>query len=606
MPRAEEDKPIHATPPTRAERIVKWVMRNPGKGSAAALASAALAVIGVLFCANVRANRALTRANTDLSSERTNLANANASLATKTTESEARRKEAETKRDEVLRLSALQDLDDLLAQADALWPADAENITRYERWIGAAHELVADLPLHGRQRDELRAKALPQSAEERQAERASHPQAARLAESEGELQAAADAGAMAKSAALVRAIRAELTRLERERDELAAEVDQRRTWQFPESEREARWWNNQLTKLIEGLQELQRGLLAQDALSAEHGWSLPKRLAFARSIEERSLTGPEAETRWAEALASIRDRDECPAYRGLALAPQLGLLPLGRDPDSGLWEFAHFQTGAPALRGPDGKLVLEEETGLVFVLLPGGTFQMGAQKTDPNGANYDAQAADDEGPVHSVTIAPFFLSKYEMTQGQWLRFAGRNPSQYNPQSYAPSWNSAGDPGDLLHPVEQVSWNDCAILLERMGLELPAEAQWEYGARAGTTTPWCCGNEKESIRNAGNVADRHAKEHDGFAGKLWEDWDDGNTTHARVGSYQPNAFGLHDVIGNVWESCQDFYAPGSTDRSRRGGTFFFPAAVARSAARSYRSPDNPVYDLGLRPAKRITP
>jgi formylglycine-generating enzyme required for sulfatase activity len=87
------------------------------------------------------------------------------------------------------------------------------------------------------------------------------------------------------------------------------------------------------------------------------------------------------------------------AYPGLALTPQLGLVPLGSDEVSNLWEFAHLQTGEPAVRSGDGKLSLTEGTGLVFVLLPGGTFQMGAQKSDPQEPNYVPQAEGNEGPV---------------------------------------------------------------------------------------------------------------------------------------------------------------------------------------------------------------
>jgi formylglycine-generating enzyme required for sulfatase activity len=261
----------------------------------------------------------------------------------------------------------------------------------------------------------------------------------------------------------------------------------------------------------------------------------------------------------------------------------------------------------------NGKLTLTEQTGLVFVLLPGGTFTMGAQRTDPKGPNYDPDAQSEEGPPHAVRLPPFFLSKYEMTQGQWLWFTGSNPSRDNPQTYTRSWNAAGNPGDLLHPVEQVSWNDCTAVLERMGLELPHEAQWEYGARAGTTTVWWCGNEMESIAKAGNLADCYAKEHGGSTWGVWEEWNDGNVSHARVGSYLANAFGLHDVIGNVWEWCQDLHAPkrgerqvgaGSAGRVARGGGFFVLAVRARSAFRFAAAPSDADPNLGVRPARAL--
>jgi formylglycine-generating enzyme required for sulfatase activity len=267
------------------------------------------------------------------------------------------------------------------------------------------------------------------------------------------------------------------------------------------------------------------------------------------------------------------------------------------------------------VRGPDEKLVLKEETGLVFVLLPGETFTMGAQRSDPAGPNYDPQAGPDEGPPHAVTLSPFFLSKCEMTQGQWLRFVGRNPSNYQPHGgLAPS---------LLHPVEQVSWNTCMEICERLGLSLPSEALWEYGARGGSTAPWWTGSERDSLVGSANLADQAAKR----AGVEWQDikdWpelDDGYAVHAPVNRFQANAFGLHNVHGNVWEWCLDGYdgdfykqpasrdpvSPpgGSSYRVARGGGFYDAAAFARSAYRLYATPER-ADAIGLRPVRRIEP
>ena len=365
---------------------------------------------------------------------------------------------------------------------------------------------------------------------------------------------------------------------------------------------EDRWWHSQLAKLVTGIQSLadaKTGLFSIGT-SPDHGWGIMKRADFARTIAERSVSGSEASVGWSAAIASIGSVVECPLYGGLRITPQLGLLPIGPDPDSHLWEFAHLATGEPAVRGPDG-LALKESTGLVFVLLPGGTFWMGAQSADPGGRNYDPDANSEEGPVHAVTLSPFFLSKYEMTQGQWLRFTGSNPSRDNPETYGRNWNREGKLGDLLHPVEQVTWTECTAVLERLGLELPREAQWEYGARAGTTTVWWSGNEKESIASAGNLADQYAKTHGGSAWTV-EDWDDGHSSHAPVGKYLPNAFGLHDVIGNVWEWCQG--GAGSASRFYRGGGLQARAVAARSACRPHDAPSNAGGSLGLRPARAL--
>jgi formylglycine-generating enzyme required for sulfatase activity len=340
-----------------------------------------------------------------------------------------------------------------------------------------------------------------------------------------------------------------------------------------------------------------------------------KRLKFARTIAERTVTGAEASLRWREAIASIRDVQQCPRYAGLVLTSQLGLVPLGRDEDSGLWEFADLQTGEPAVRGEDGKLVVSGEMGLVFVLIPGGTFWMGAQRIDPTGNNYDPQANGNESPVHEVTLSPYLLSKYEMTQGQWLRISGHNPSAYGPCS---PYNLQHD---LTHPVDQVTWTGCMELLGWLGLELPTEAQWEVGCRAGTDTPWSTGRERESLRGRVNLADRTAK----LGGGTWpgiQDWpdlEDGWVIHATVGTFAANPYGLNEVHGNVCEWCRDGYNMYSADkrldpltpwiglaeRVVRGGSFTVNAAASRSASRNYGTPGTQTTDLGLRPARELT-
>ena len=405
--------------------------------------------------------------------------------------------------------------------------------------------------------------------------------------------------------------RAERDELAEEIDALARRVDELRTYDFDDPDKE--WWNRQLSKLVSDLEELSHpktGLM-NDVLSEPFGWGIAKRLAFAKTLAERSVDGPEARTRWSEAIASIRSS---PEYGGLELTPQLGLLPLGMDPDSGLWEFAHLQTGAPAVRGADGRLIVTEDVGLIFVLIPGGKFWMGAQARNPRGPNHDPQAERDEGPVHEVERSAYFLSKYEMTQAQWQRIAKANPSLYQPPGgWAPS---------RLHPVESVNWQECFDLLEKLGLSLPSEAQWECGARGGTTTAWWTGQQRESLRDKVNIADQTAKK----AGAPWpdvNDWpdlEDGSVMHCAIGSHPANGFGLHEVAGNVSEWCLDDYDPAfysksevvdplspwaeATYRVNRGGAFNISAALTRSADRHYIAPDFRNADLGVRPARAV--
>jgi formylglycine-generating enzyme required for sulfatase activity len=226
-----------------------------------------------------------------------------------------------------------------------------------------------------------------------------------------------------------------------------------------------------------------------------------------------------------------------------------------------------------------------------------------------------------ESPVHELTLSPYFLSKYEMTQGQWLRFTGRNPSQYTPANYENGWNRAGLGGSLLHPVERVSWTQCLEVMSRLGLTLPSEAQWENGARGGWDTPFWTGSDLQSLKDAANIADAYGKIHGGESLRVWEqDFDDGYTVHAEVGSYRANPFGLHDMIGNVWEWCLDgydefFYArsptvdpvaptAGFASRIFRGGSFFFAASFARSGNRFNSTPEFQSHDLGLRSARSV--
>jgi len=728
------NEPILAQPPTRVERLVKWTRRNPAKSVSAGIASVTFTVIALLLAANVRTNRSLEAKTLELEGK-------TLELEAKSTESEGRRisaeqneqraiageqraqeerGRAEQRADEVLRLSALQRLEDLTDEAERLWPAHPENIERYERWIEKAQALVTELPDHEAKLAEMRAKARPWTAEEQAEFRATHPLAkdlerlereiafwkARLAVLEGgepgpEPTAAevgvdlatlpADANGLnslawplvdpkrtsfgGESKGLVLARRAMELAGEAERagiretlawalfahgrfDEAVTEVE-RALAETPElegslerlhaaieadlepeafertegrvSQLEAelatvegefsknhertfdndqdRWWHNQLDRLVNGIRAFadeETGLFSEGT-SEEHGWGVKKRLANAVLLREGFAASGEHARAWARALPEIRA-----AYSGLALTPQLGLVPIGPDPESKLWEFAHLETGEPAVRGPDGKLVLREDTGLVFVLLPGGTFQMGAQRSDRNDPNYDPNAQV-EGPVHEVVLSPFFLSKYEMTQGQWLRFAGSNPSFYR----------AGEAvGSLMHPVELVSWYDCIGLLRRLGLLLPTEAQWEYGARGNTGTVWWTGDEQESLRGAANLADQSAlRAKAPWADvQAWPDLDDGYAGHAPVDAFLPNPFGLFNVHGNLWEWCldgfdTDYYSRSpmmdplcdpadSAFRIARGGAFGYSAVLARSASRAVTAPTNSNGFTGLRPARAI--
>ncbi|MHC4416741.1 MAG: protein kinase domain-containing protein [Planctomycetota bacterium] len=304
---------------------------------------------------------------------------------------------------------------------------------------------------------------------------------------------------------------------------------------------------------------------------------------------------------WYATIEVIADKERNPQYDGLMIHPQVGLVPIGQDPDSRLFEFAHLQTGeVPARHPATGRLLLTGETGLVFVLVPGGAFNMGSEppsEDKPVGSpNVDPHSTieDDERPVHRVELEPFFVSKYEMTQAQWRRVTGENPSKWTPGRISiPLWGNT-----ILYPVDTVSWVVGNRVLSCLGLTLPTEAQWEYAARAGTTTVWWTGEDWRSLRGAENLSTRR---------------------RTPVGSYRPNAYGLHDVLGNVGELVRDWYGsyelpPRCGDgergvqpsgyRVRRGGDDHSPPNRARSAKRG-RVPPNDAWQVGVRPARPLT-
>ncbi len=162
--------------------------------------------------------------------------------------------------------------------------------------------------------------------------------------------------------------------------------------------------------------------------------------------------------------------------------------------------------------------------GMSFRRVPAGTFMMGA-----------AQGQADEQPPHPVTLTrPFFIGTHEVTQRQWQALMGENPSAF------PSHDS---------PVEQISWHDAqrfiAALNVREGTDryrLPTEAEWEYAARAGSPAAFSYGDDPATL--------------EAFA---WFSFNASGRTHS-VGRKRPNAFGLADVHGNVWEWVQDTYDP----------------------------------------------
>ncbi|MBK8978767.1 MAG: SUMF1/EgtB/PvdO family nonheme iron enzyme [Planctomycetes bacterium] len=429
-----------------------------------------------------------------------------------------------------------------------------------------------------------------------------------------ELRAAVEAASGPDGEARVEQLAAEVAALR-------VEVERRRVWQFADPA--DRFLHDTLRELIADIDDFaQREVIA-----------VRRRLAWAERVEQLTIT--RYRDRWNEARLAILAADGVTASRLYAsprfeLTPQLGLVPIGMNPRTKLWEFYHLRSAW----NPDGDedpaaiaIPTHDDTGsidvdgrgVVFVLIPGGAFLMGAQADDEDAPNFDPSASRDEGPVRRIELAPYFLARHELTQGQWARLDdGRYPSWYQ---VGKTYTGIPVPVGDSHPVEQVSWNMCTELLRQHGLLLPTEAQWERACRGGTSSAWSTGQSVESLERFANVLDRTGR----TVAPEWpggEAFDDHFKGPAPVGTFEPNPFGLYDAHGNVWEWCRDqragyVFTPRQVDglrepsppyaaRIQRGGSHQVAARFARSASRSNLDPVFRRHDLGVRPARAIRP
>jgi formylglycine-generating enzyme required for sulfatase activity len=270
---------------------------------------------------------------------------------------------------------------------------------------------------------------------------------------------------------------------------------------------------------------------------------------------------------WEEARRRI-SRNQ--VYGRISLKSIPELLPLGADPKSGLEEFLHLASheGRLPVRDAAGALTTTTATGIVFVLIPGAD-------------------AGEDGAKEGPAIQPYLLAKHEMTQAQWLRLAGSRPS-----AYGPSANFNRHQHTPRHPVETVTLAACEDLV-RFGLAVPTVEQWMHGARGGTRTPWPSGEAADSLLGHANLADTQYRRM--YNAKPGESWDDGYIMHAPVGTYLPNPFGLHDVIGNVSEWCKT-----ADGFCVMGGSFASLAADATLETRQAATADRRSSETGVRP------
>ena len=239
-------------------------------------------------------------------------------------------------------------------------------------------------------------------------------------------------------------------------------------------------------------------------------------------------------------------------------------------------------TSGPASQ-PVKELTLDlgNKVTMKLVSIPSGKFMMGSPASEKD-------RFDSEGPQHEVTISKaFYMGGYSVTQEQYEQIMGKNPSQFK---------------GAQNPVENVSWDDavefCKKLSQKTGktVRLPTEAEWEYACRAGSKTRFSYGDDND-YANLGDYA--------------WYDKNSDKKTHP-VGQKKPNAWGLYDMHGNVWQWCSDWYdsyanakntdpqGPASgTSRVLRGGSWYNLPQNCRSARRSWNDPDDRFHNFGFR-------
>lgn len=246
-------------------------------------------------------------------------------------------------------------------------------------------------------------------------------------------------------------------------------------------------------------------------------------------------------------------------------------------------------TSRPRRGSSDVRVI--EKAGIELVRIPAGRFMMGSPKDEEG-------RWDREGPQHEVVLAEFYLARTPVTNAQYGRFLAAHPDAPKPEHWAGRDYNQPD-----QPVVGVSWDEAMAYCKWAGLVLPTEAQWEYACRTGTTTRYWSGDGEADLARVG--------------------WYAGNSERRLhpVGEKPANAFGLLDMHGNVFEWCLDGYdkyatsprpgdglrrepVPGAA-RVIRGGSWYDPARLARSAYRAAHHPGNRNDYLGFRPAQVIS-
>lgn len=244
-------------------------------------------------------------------------------------------------------------------------------------------------------------------------------------------------------------------------------------------------------------------------------------------------------------------------------------------------------TASPTIIVTDSPKPFTNGLGMKFVWIPPGNFMMGSPMEE--------NLRKDKELQHKVTLTKgFYMGVYTVTQEQWKEIMGNNPSKFK--------------GEKNLPVEHVSWNDCQEFIKKLRekdkklYRLPTNAEWEYACRAGTTTPFSFGDTISTDQANYNGNNPYGSGKKGVY----------RVKTTPVGTFPANAWGLHDMHGNVWQWCQDWFGEYSqkevvdpqgpeteTRRVERGGCWGSYPEDCRSAHRTWHYPGDRNLEVGLR-------
>lgn len=569
-------EPIRAKPPHAFERVGLFVQRNPMVSTLTAILLAVLTG-GLVYAA-------LT--NRDLRDRRREAEEA-AATATRALA------EAQWRADRSI-------VDELAERADEAYPIHPRVIPVWERWIADVERLGSRLAAHRAEYAAISTRAAPTNSPEWLAAKdADQEQIAELERVKSELEASLaeyEPGAN-EITVIKRMIAAAEVRIDRLRNRADIEP------YFVDPFEELTW--RELGKLVALTSEL-----VTDGIAG-----MKRRIEVSRTIESESLVRHAAE--WSHAIESIAAD---PRYGALRLGPQYGLVPLGPDPHSGLHEFLDLFTHAPGepipKRDESGALTLNEACGMVLVLIPGATCELGSTPEQLEQVALGALERDlRESPTFEVELDPYFIGKHEISQAQYARL---DPTHVN--GHVPTGTFGVVPS---HPAEKMTWSEARATLRRAGLVLPTEAQWEYAARGNTRTIWWTGDDFHALVDAVNWADRSSLRRavGDKAASLWPELDDGCVVHTTVWSKRANPFGLHHVYGNVAEWTLDVlgnyrlpirrgtgerYGSHEDRRVARGGSYTDSWTKSRSAVRGFLDMHAKGAEVGIRACRALDP